>query len=37
MGYDKRIGFEVTSESDLPGLHTWFMRRGPQPPTQQGK
>jgi ribosomal protein S18 acetylase RimI-like enzyme len=26
----RRLGFEVTSESELPGLHTWFMRREPQ-------
>ena len=26
----RRLGFEVTSESDLTGLHTWFMRRPPQ-------
>jgi ribosomal protein S18 acetylase RimI-like enzyme len=26
----RRVGFEVTSESDLTGLHTWFMRREPQ-------
>jgi ribosomal protein S18 acetylase RimI-like enzyme len=26
----RRVGFEVTSESDLTGLHTWFMRRAPQ-------
>jgi ribosomal protein S18 acetylase RimI-like enzyme len=26
----RRVGFEVTSESDLTGLHTWFMRRPPQ-------
>ena len=26
----RRLGFEVTSESDLTGLHTWFMRREPQ-------
>jgi ribosomal protein S18 acetylase RimI-like enzyme len=26
----RRLGFEVTSESELTGLHTWFMRRDPQ-------
>jgi ribosomal protein S18 acetylase RimI-like enzyme len=26
----RRLGFEVTSEFDLTGLHTWFMRREPQ-------
>jgi ribosomal protein S18 acetylase RimI-like enzyme len=26
----RRLGFEVTSESYLTGLHTWFMRRAPQ-------
>jgi ribosomal protein S18 acetylase RimI-like enzyme len=26
----RRLGFEVTSESELTGLHTWFMRREPQ-------
>jgi ribosomal protein S18 acetylase RimI-like enzyme len=26
----RRLGFEVTSESELSGLHTWFMRRAPQ-------
>jgi ribosomal protein S18 acetylase RimI-like enzyme len=26
----RRLGFEVTSESELTGLHTWFMRRAPQ-------
>jgi ribosomal protein S18 acetylase RimI-like enzyme len=25
----RRLGFEVVSASDLPGLHTWFMRREP--------
>jgi ribosomal protein S18 acetylase RimI-like enzyme len=28
----RRLGFEVTSESELTGLHTWFMRREPQSP-----
>jgi ribosomal protein S18 acetylase RimI-like enzyme len=28
----RRLGFEVTSESELSGLHTWFMRREPQRP-----
>jgi len=32
----RRLGFEVTSESDLPGLHTWFMRREPQTPKRRG-
>jgi ribosomal protein S18 acetylase RimI-like enzyme len=26
----RRLGFEVTSESELTGLHTWFMRRAPR-------
>ena len=26
----RRLGFEVVGESDLTGLHTWFMRREPQ-------
>ena len=28
----RRLGFEVMSESELPGLHTWFMRREPRTP-----
>lgn len=27
----RRLGFEVVSESELTGLHTWFMRREPAP------